>query len=220
MKRKKGVLDFNMSEPEFLISILDRHTGWATIVCLIGGGQEINKGESAGISGWFESLRTTFPHWDVYISDKITDSEYSKDMSFADLAKGVNYKIIEDLHLSVSLRSFRSENVSAFVKALLDVNVPTAKKLYSEIIDDYPIIFTRNLDVAKKWVLDIAKGSQRYGIIASSGAKRLRKHGVWVQNKIDAPNWFLNGKEDVRSSYFLEELPPSLIYRDSNSIGL
>ena len=205
MKRKKGVLDFNMSEPEFLISILDRHTGWATIVCLIGGGQEINKGESAGISGWFESLRTTFPHWDVYISDKITDSEYSKDMSFADLAKGVNYKIIEDLHLSVSLRSFRSENVSAFVKALLDVNVPTAKKLYSEIIDDYPIIFTRNLDVAKKWVLDIAKGSQRYGIIASSGAKRLRKHGVWVQNKIDAPNWFLNGKEDVRSSYFLEE---------------
>lgn len=205
MKRKKGVLDFNMSEPEFLISILNRHEGWATIVCLIGGGQEINKGESAGIAGWFESIRKKYSEWDVYISNKITDDEYSKGSSFNKLVEGINYTIKENLHLSVSLRSFRSENVAAFVKALLDVDKNTAKKLYEQFKNDYPICITRDLEVAKKWVRGKAKGSQRYGITASSGAKRLRKYGVWVQNKVDAPNWFLNGKDDIRSSYFLEE---------------
>ena len=205
MSRKKGVLDFNMSEPEFLISILDRHEGWATIVCLIGGGQEINKGESAGIYGWFESIRNNYSHWDVYLSNKITDEEYSKGKTFDTLLEGINYKIEEDLHLAVSLRSFRSENVSAFVKALLDVDISTAKDLYKSFKDVYPICLTRDLDVAKNWVRQKAKGSQRYGLTASSGAKRLRKYGIWVQNKVDAPNWFLNGKDDIRSSYFLEE---------------
>lgn len=205
MKRKKGVLDFNMSEPEFLISILNRHEGWATIVCLIGGGQEINKGESAGIAGWFESIKNSYPDWDVYISNKITDDEYSKGKSFDKLTEGIKYKIIEDLHLAVSLRSFRSENVAAFVKAFLDVDKGKAKELYEQFKNDYPICITRELDTAKNWVKEKAKGSQRYGITASSGAKRLRKYGVWVQNKVNAPNWFLNGKDDVRASYFLEE---------------
>lgn len=205
MKRKKGVLDFNMSEPEFLISILNRHEGWATIVCLIGGGQEINKGESAGIAGWFESIKNSYPDWDVYISNKITDDEYSKGKSFDKLTEGIRYKIIEDLHLAVSLRSFRSENVAAFVKAFLDVEKGKAKELYEQFKNDYPIYITRELDTAKNWVKEKAKGSQRYGITASSGAKRLRKYGVWVQNKVNAPNWFLNGKDDVRASYFLEE---------------
>ncbi|MCK1911375.1 DUF2075 domain-containing protein, partial [Clostridioides difficile] len=187
--------DFNMSEPEFLISILNRHIGWATIVCLIGGGQEINKGESDGISGWFESLRNNYSDWDVYISNKIIDEEYSKGNSFDELTEGVNYRIIDDLHLSVSLRSFRSENVSTFVKAVLDVDKVAAKELYNQFKKDYPICVTRDLELAKKWVRDKSKGSQRYGMTASSGAKRLRKYGVWVQNKIDATNWFLNGKD-------------------------
>ncbi|HBE9444198.1 Uncharacterized conserved protein [Clostridioides difficile] len=205
MKRKKGVLDFNMSEPEFLISILNRHIGWATIVCLIGGGQEINKGESDGISGWFASLRNNYSDWDVYISNKIIDEEYSKGNSFDELTEGVNYRIIDDLHLSVSLRSFRSEKVAAFVKAVLDVDKIAAKGLYNQFKKDYPICVTRDLELAKKWVRDKSKGSQRYGMTASSGAKRLRKYGVWVQSKVDAKNWFLNGKDDVRASYFLEE---------------
>lgn len=206
MKRKKGILDFNMSEPEFLISILNRHQGWATIVCLIGGGQEINTGESAGIFGWFESLKKNYPHWDVYVSDQIIDDEYSKGNDFDELTKGLNVKVEKDLHLAVSLRSFRSEKVASFVKALLDVEVETAQNLYNEFKKDYPICITRDLEKAKNWVRDKAKGSQRYGITASSGAKRLRRYGVWVQNKIDAPNWFLNGKDDVRSSFFLEEV--------------
>lgn len=205
MKKKKHIEDFNMSEPEFLISILNRHNDWATIICLIGGGQEINKGESAGIYGWFDSLRNNYPNWDIYVSDKITDNEYSKGHNFAEMTKNMNVNIIEDLHLAVSLRSFRSENVSNFVKALLDVDIDTAKRLYEQFNNDYPVFVTRNLHKAKLWVKSQAKGSQRYGLTASSGAKRLRKYGIWVQNKIEATNWFLNGKNDVRSSFHLEE---------------
>lgn len=205
MKKKKHIEDFNMSEPEFLISILNRHNDWATIICLIGGGQEINKGESAGIYGWFDSLRNNYPNWDIYVSDKITDDEYSRGHNFAEMTKNMNVNIIEDLHLAVSLRSFRSENVSNFVKALLDVDIDTAKRLYEQFNNDYPVFVTRNLHKAKLWVRSQAKGSQRYGLTASSGAKRLRKYGIWVQNKIEATNWFLNGKNDVRSSFHLEE---------------
>lgn len=205
MKKKKHIEDFNMSEPEFLISILNRHNDWAIIICLIGGGQEINKGESAGIYGWFDSLRNNYPNWDIYVSDKITDDEYSKGHNFAEMTKNMNVNIIEDLHLAVSLRSFRSENVSNFVKALLDVDIDTAKRLYEQFNNDYPVFVTRNLHKAKLWVKSQAKGSQRYGLTASSGAKRLRKYGIWVQNKIEATNWFLNGKCDVRSSFHLGE---------------
>ena len=205
MKKKKHIEDFNMSESEFLISILNRHNDWATIICLIGGGQEINKGESAGIYGWFDSLRNNYPNWDIYVSDKITDDEYSKGHNFAEMTKNMNVNIIEDLHLAVSLRSFRSENVSNFVKALLDVDIDTAKRLYEQFNSDYPVFVSRNLHKAKLWVRSQAKGSQRYGLTASSGAKRLRKYGIWVQNKIEAMNWFLNGKNDVRSSFHLEE---------------
>lgn len=205
MKKKKHIEDFNMSEPEFLISILNRDNDWATIICLIGGGQETNKGESAGIYGWFDSLRNNYPNWDIYVSDKITDDEYSKEHNFAEMTKNMNVNIIEDLHLAVSLRSFRSENVSNFVKALLDVDIDTAKRLYEQFNNDYPVFVTRNLHKAKLWVRSQAKGSQRYGLTASSGAKRLRKYGIWVQNKIEATNWFLNGKNDVRSSFHLEE---------------
>ena len=202
MGRKKGIKNFEMSEPDFLISILDRHKDWAVIIC---GGQEINKGESEGISGWFEAIRNKYKNWDVYISDKIIEEEYLKGKNFNELVKDINYIEKENLHLSVSLRSFRSEKVSNFVKLLLDNDIPNVSELYKEIRKDYPIFLTRDINTAKIWIKSKAKGSERYGMIASSGAKRLRKYGIWIQNKVEAEKWFLNPKNDIRSSYFLEE---------------
>lgn len=204
MARKKGKPNFNMSEPEFLISIMDRHEDWAVIICLIGGGQEINTGE-AGLIEWFDSLRDDFPDWDVYVSDKITDSEYTRGRTMEELLGGLRYTVVEKLHLAVSLRSFRSEKVAEFVKAVLDVNQNNAKMLYSSLCQDYPVFLTRSLDKAKAWIQSQAKGTERYGITASSGARRLRSCGVWVQSKVDATTWFLNNVNDVRSSYFLED---------------
>lgn len=204
MKNKKGIADFNYSEPEFLISTLDRHKDWAVVICLIGGGQEINDGE-AGLPEWFKALRERFNYWDVYVSNNLKD-EYLIDNTWKDLIRDLNLKYVPDLHLSVSLRSFRSPHVSGFIKALLDNDLIKSKKLYSSIKENYPIKLTRNLDTAKKWVKDKSKGSEKYGLLATSGGLRLKAEGIFVKNKVNVANWFLNDKEDVRSCYALEDV--------------
>ncbi len=205
MKRKKGIEDFNMSEPEFLIDVMDRHSDWCTVICLIGGGQEINTGE-AGLEEWVNALQRKFDGWDIYYSNLITESEnYLKNNSIKNWMKN-NAVSASELHLGVSIRSFRSEELSAFIYNLLELNLDTARSFYARIKNKFPIYITRDLALAKAWLKQNAKGSERIGVIGSSGAKRLRPMGVDVKNEISAPNWFLNGKSDIRSSYFLEDV--------------
>lgn len=203
MKRKKGVSDFNRSEPEFLIEIMDRHQDWATIVCLVGGGQEIYTGE-AGIADWFRALRSKYPDWDIYLSDKMTDSEYVGTSSITQLLEGRTYTVEPSLHLGVSLRSFRSEKLASFTKALLDNCPEAASEIYEELSDSYPIYLTRDFSDAKAWIKKKARGTERYGLLASSEGKRLRGEGIWVPSEINHVGWFLNGKDNVDSSYYLE----------------
>ena len=203
MRRKKGIADFDQSEPEFLIHIMDRHKDWATIVCLVGGGQEIYTGE-AGIEDWFRTLKKDYPDWDVYLSDKMTDSEYIGKSSVDQLLGGRDYTVEPSLHLGVSLRSFRSEKLAAFTKALLDNHAEQAAAVYSEFCEKYPIVITHNFDKAKGWVRKKARGTERYGLLASSEGKRLRGAGIWVPSEINHVGWFLNGKDNVDSSYYLE----------------
>lgn len=205
MSRKKGVRPFPWSEPEFLISTMDRHEDWAVIICLVGGGQEINNGE-AGLPEWFNSLRRSFPDWDVYVSPQLNDTEYCRDIPWEEMISGVNIHSNEKLHLSTSIRSFRTPDLAAFVKAVLDVNVDEAKRLYQKIKDKYPIHLTRDLDDAKSWIKGQCRGTTRYGMIASSNGLRLKPFGIFVKNEVNVANWFLNGKDDVRSSYYLEDV--------------
>jgi len=205
MKRKKGLSDFQYSEPEYLISCLDRHKNWAVVVCLVGGGQEINTGE-AGISEWLNAIYDSFPEWEVCISPNLTDSEYNA----VDTIKKLEAKCItnfdKDLHLAVSMRSFRAESVSLFVKQLLDIDIEEAQKTLSIISENYPIVLTRDLTKAKAWLKEKARGSERYGIVVSSQAQRLKPLAIDVKSPIDPIHWFLDGKEDVRSSYYLEDV--------------
>lgn len=203
MARKKGVFNFEYSEPEFLISTMDRHKDWAVIVCLIGGGQEINTGE-AGLIEWFDSLKRSFKHWDIYVSNMITDEEYTRGHKVDELTQGLNVHIEKDLHLATSIRSFRSENVSDFVKQILDNSSSKANEILLNL-NQYPIRITRNLETAKKWVKNKARGNERYGLLASSGALRLKPVGIFVKNDLSAPNYFLDDKDNVRSSYYLED---------------
>ena len=203
MERRKGVHDYNKSEPESLIEYMDRHEDWATIVCLVGGGQEINTGEG-GIMDWFDALNNHFTDWDIYLSDKMTDSEYVGDTSIEELLCNRDYNVIPELHLSVSMRSFRSENQSAFVKSLLDCDANRAAEIYQELNEKYPIVLTRDLETAKNWVRTKSRGSERYGIMATSAAERLRTRGIWAANDIKPVKWFLEGKDDVDSSFHLE----------------
>ncbi len=204
MSRKKGIQDFQMSEPDFLISVMDRHQTYAVIICLIGGGQEINTGE-AGLPEWFAAIEKEYPHWHVYVSGMLTDAEYTGGNNIYAEINPSKLHVQTDLHLSVSVRSYRSEKVSEFVKNIIDNNKDTAKNLWQEIQHDYPICLTRDIATARNWLRQKARGSERMGLVASSGAYRLRPHGIHVKTSIDPKNWFLNDKEDVRSSYYLEE---------------
>lgn len=205
MRRKKHKPNFDQSEPEFLVSCLDRHVDWAVIVCLVGGGQEINTGE-AGISEWIESLNRSFPDWHVYISTRLNDSEYSAGKILDEIKIRSNVFYQDELHLSVSMRSFRAENVSLLVKQLLDLKITEARKTLVNVEGKYPIVLTRNLPKAKQWLKAQARGSERYGIVVSSQAERLKPHAIDVRSPIDPIHWFLAGKGDVRSSYYLEDV--------------
>lgn len=205
MRQKKNVPNFTYSEPEFLISTMDRHKDWAVIVCLVGGGQEINTGE-AGLPEWFDSLRRRFKDWDVYITPELNDSEYRRETKWEDMIANLKIHKNPALHLSTSVRSFRTPDIAALVKAILDVDIAEAKMLSENIRDKYPMFITRSLAKAKEWVRAQCKGTMRYGLLASSGALRLKSEGIFVKNDIDVRNWFLNDKDDVRSSYMLEDV--------------
>ena len=205
MRRKKNKPNFAQSEPEFLISCLDRHKDWAVIVCLVGGGQEINTGE-AGIREWIESLNRSFPHWEIYISSRLTDSEYGAGKILEEIKSRTNVITNDNLHLSVSMRSFRAEHVSLLVKQILDLEKGKALQTLSKVIDKYPIVITRDLSKAKQWLKANARGTERYGIVVSSQAERLKPHAIDVKSPMDPIHWFLDGKEDVRSSYYLEDV--------------
>ncbi len=205
MARKKNRPGFNQSEPEFLISCVDRHQDWAVVVCLVGGGQEINTGE-AGISEWLDAVLKRFAGWEVHLSPSLTESEYRSVDSLKKVLALPTTKQNHDLHLATSMRSFRAESLSKFVREVLDMETAAAKRTLVEVVARYPIKITRNLGIAKQWLRDQARGSERYGIVVSSQAQRLKPHAIDVRVKTDPVKWFLDGKEDTRSSYYLEDI--------------
>lgn len=204
MRQKKGVPNFNCSEPEFLIRTMDRHREWAVVVCLVGGGQEINTGE-AGIGAWLESACRSFPDWQICLAPEFTDPEFGAESLKPILRESRQVQWCDDLHLNVSMRSFRAEKVSGFVNALLDLDANRVRQYADQILDRYPMFITRDLDCAKEWVRQQAYGAERYGMVASSQAERLKPYAIDVRYAIDPVQWFLNEKDDVRSSYYLED---------------
>lgn len=205
MQTKRSIKDFDKSEPEFLLGVMDRHEDWCVVVCLIGGGQEINTGE-AGLTEWLSALGAHFPRWDIYISNRLADAEYTIDEGALRILQHLPVQESPELHLAVSMRSFRAEALSAFVAHVVEGRPAEARNTYAEIAGRYPIRLTRDLDKARHWLRNQARGSERFGLLASSGAHRLRPEGLHVKSKIDAPNWFLNDKADVRSSFYCEEV--------------
>ncbi len=204
MKRKKGRPGFTQSEPEFLLSYLDRHTDWAVVVCLVGGGQEINRGE-AGIAAWLEAVERHFSKWSAHLSPNLADSEYAAGYAIQSLGQNVRVCKDENLHLSVSMRSFRAEHVSRFVKSVLDHDSADASALLDQFRARYPLALTRSLDTAKNWLRAHERGSERSGLVASSKARRLKPDAIDIRYEVDPVHWFLRDRDDVRSSFYLED---------------
>lgn len=205
MRQKNGNSSFDQSEPEFLISCLDRHEDWAVVVCLVGSGQEINIGEG-GISVWFDAVLRRFNLWDVYLSPMLAEAEYQGGDIFKRMLGRSNTYQDPALHLATSMRSFRAETLSRFVREVLNLEVDSARKTLSGLVHRYPIVLTRDLSRAKTWLRQKARGSERYGIVVSSQAERLKPYAIDVRVKTDPVKWFLDGREDTRSSYYLEDV--------------
>lgn len=203
MQKKDGIEDFTQSEPELLIGVMNRHE-WCTVVCLIGGGQEINDGE-AGLVEWFSSLKKSFPTWDVYISPVLNDAHYHWGQDLGQILDGLNVRTLPELHLKVAVRSYRAKRLSDFVGAFISGDTKLAKEIYREIRDAYPMPITRDLSAAKAWLKQKARGSHRIGLVASSNAIRLKADGLNVKGRLEPAEWFLKPKDDVRSSFYLED---------------
>ena len=203
---KLKVPNFPVSEASFLIWSLDQREDWAVIICLVGGGQEINTGE-AGISEWIKALNTDYKHWKVYISGKLTDAEYAEGRVNELLAENENVTKCDSLHLAVSLRSFRAETLSEFVHSMLSFK-ENASGLYRDVNGrGYPIVLTRDINKAREWLREKARGSEQTGILVTKVAARYKPQAVNVlaQGDENAVHWFLEDKTDVRSSNYLEE---------------
>ena len=204
MKRKRGQDNFSMSEPDFLLSVMNRHKDWCVVVCLIGGGQEINTGE-AGITEWITALKENYQDWEIHFSDEIFKSDYALSREWLEDQGPLKLHIEPDLNLSVSLRSFRAEKLSAFISAVISGDSIRAREIKEHLIN-YPIYLTRDLEKAKDQLRQWARGSERIGLVASSNAIRLKPSGIFVKGEIDPTLWFLKGKSDIRSSHYLEDV--------------
>ena len=203
---KLKVFNFPMSEAEFLIWSLDQREDWAVIICLVGGGQEINTGE-AGITEWIKALNTRFKHWNVYISNRLTDAEYAEGRVNELLQENDKVRFSDSLHLAVSLRSFRAETLSAFVHSLLSFSSDAAS-LYKDVEDKkYPIVMTRDMEKARDWLRKMARGTEQTGVLVTKVAARFKPLAVHIlaQGDENAVHWFLEDKTDIRSSNYLED---------------
>ncbi len=207
--RKKNGLE--ISEPETMLSIMDRHQDWAVLVALVGGGQEIHNGE-AGLSEWGKTLREKFPKWRVAVSPKTLEHDASNagHRLFADANPGsLAIQTEPSLHLEVNLRSFRARKLAEWVEAALAGDAAKAAAIVPDL-SDFPFALTRSLTTARGWVREHARGQQRAGLVASSGAIRLRADGLELSSGFRQGNrdmfvhWFLAHPPDVRSSNQLE----------------
>lgn len=194
------------SEAEMMFEIMDRQPDWSVIVALVGGGQEINTGE-AGLPEWGKVITEKYPHWTTYISPALTTGNHSTGNLTLFNTHPSNVNIIEnsDLHLDVSIRSYKAEKLSDWVNMVLTNQPENASNVYQQDLANYKVVITRDIEKAKRWIRLKCKGTRRMGIVASSGGRRLRPYGIEVRTELDVAEWFLNPRNDIRSSYYLEQ---------------
>ncbi len=211
-KTKKSNGQITESEPEILLSIMDRFLDWGVIIALVGGGQEINTGE-AGLREWGKTIESKFKDWKVYISPELLQGELNAGDSklFEELPKNVTVVESKYLHLNVAIRSYKAKELSDWVALTLQGKSAEAKELFQERLKNYPIFITRDINIAKDWLRKKSRGTRRTGVVASSGGRRLKAHGYdpfyglrgdSSQDELGA--WYLNPTTDIRSSNFLE----------------
>ncbi len=212
-KFRKSNQTIDASEPDILLSIMDRFKNkYSAIIALVGGGQEINTGEG-GLAEWGKAIIEKYSHWDVYISDALVKGDHSTgNMTlFKDYHPNINLRINSNLHLNVSIRAYKAEKLSEWVSLILSSDNNKAAQLFKKDLINFPVFISRSIDNAKKFLKKNVRGSRRYGLVASSGGNRLRAVGIDIASGLSGISkqeelgaWYLNPTNDIRSSNFLE----------------
>ena len=203
MRKKRKQLGFSQTESAFLLSAMDRRPDWCVVVCLIGEGQEIHDGE-AGVAEWLHALQTHLPHWHIFLSPHLMADDGPLDGALRWHLNQRGAILDDELHLAVSLRSFRADRVSAFIAAVLGEDPMAAREVRPDP-EQFPIWVTRDLPTARHWLRAKRRAGERAGLVASSNGLRLKPEGLHVKAPIDVCHWFLSGLDDVRSSNALED---------------
>jgi len=213
--RKQNFRKFarDYSEPEMLLKIMERHPSWAVVIALVGGGQEINDGE-AGLSEWGRALTASAKRWTVYASPEALEggAAVAGSRLFTDPDEhSLTMHPEQQLHLDVSVRSLKAASYSEWVNYVVlgDAShaAAVATKAKAEH-DSFPTLLTRSLDDARALLKSNTMGERRCGLVASSGATRLRAEGLEPDSTFHSEypwnHWYLAGHRDVRSSHQLE----------------
>jgi hypothetical protein len=207
-KYKERSAAWHISEPEMVLKVMDRHPDWAAVIALVGGGQEIHDGE-AGLAEWGGTLRAKYPHWHVIASPEALGGGESVagQTLFGDGSHSNHVTREAVLHLDISIRSHQARDVATWVNRVLEGDATGASQL-SQRFARFPILLSRDLLETKTWLLRNTRGHRRCGLVASSGAVRLRAYGIEtsmaIREAYSYPQWFLASRSDVRSSYQLE----------------
>jgi hypothetical protein len=191
-----------------LLKIMERHEDWAVVIALVGGGQEINNGE-AGLQEWGRALAAAAKPWQVFASPEALDggTSVAGTQLFAAAADHTLRVHREpELHLSVSVRSLKAKSYAAWVNEVISGNAVAAATIRPQV--DFPIIVTRSLDRLRELLYRNSIGLSRPGLVASSGAARLRAEGIEPSTTFHKGypwhHWYLAEPTDVRSSHRLE----------------
>jgi len=208
--RQLGLPPKNKSEPDLLIEHIDKSHDWGVILCLLGGGQEINKGED-GLLEWLKSIKNNFPHWNVYAAPEIKTKEYLGNNDPEKILDIPNKTFLNELHLNISTRSFKAENFSKLINHILAREIPQAKEIVKEFNEKnenerYHLLLTRNLQTAKNWVREMTRGNERYGLFTTALSHRLWPEGIVKrgQREFDELGWWLDDEKYIDSSFSLE----------------
>lgn len=206
-KYKKRSPAWHISEPEMVLKIMDRHPDWAVVIALVGGGQEIHEGE-AGLSEWGRAL-ANYPQWRVLASPEALKGGESVGGAplFASATVPQRVTLEPALHLNVCIRSHQATDLAAWVNHVLRGDATRAAQLAAKF-SEFPIVLSRDFQQTKDWLLATTRGERRCGLVASSGATRLRAFGIEtsmaIREAYSYPYWFLKPRGDIRSSFQLE----------------
>jgi DUF2075 family protein len=207
MLRKQGI---DASEAAELFDVMDRLKGWAVIIALVGGGQEIFLGE-AGLEEWGRAVAER-PHWQVVASPEVVQGGSSvagHRLFESGVPNGIVVQPEPLAHLDVGVRSHRAQRLAEWVNAVLHTDVARARALIPDS-REFPLYVTRSLDVARTWLRDRSplENDQRAGLVATSEDQRLRAYGLERSSGFrlgfSFEKWFLMPPTDSRSSHALE----------------